>query len=45
VGPRQEGSVRIPVTVGTPGLKIVTADVAFGPWDLREWTEAMVTVK
>jgi hypothetical protein len=45
VGPRQEVSVRIPVTVGTPGLKIVTADVAFGPWDLREWTEAMVTVK
>jgi glyoxylase-like metal-dependent hydrolase (beta-lactamase superfamily II) len=45
VGPRQEGSVSIPVTVGSPGLKIVTADVAFGPWDLREWTEAMVTVK
>ena len=45
VGPRQESSVRIPVTVGASGLKIVTADVAFGPWDLREWAEAMVTVK
>jgi glyoxylase-like metal-dependent hydrolase (beta-lactamase superfamily II) len=45
VGPRQEGSVSIPVTVGAAGLKIVAADVAFGPWDLREWTEAMVTVK
>lgn len=45
VAPRQEGSVTIPVTVGASGLKIVTADVAFGPWDLREWTEAMVTVK
>jgi glyoxylase-like metal-dependent hydrolase (beta-lactamase superfamily II) len=45
VGPRQERSVTIPVTVGTPGLKIVTADVSFGPWELREWTEAMVTVR
>jgi hypothetical protein len=26
-------------------LKILTADVAFGPWDVREWIEAMVTVK
>jgi glyoxylase-like metal-dependent hydrolase (beta-lactamase superfamily II) len=45
VGPRQERSLSIPLTVDTSGLKIVTADVAFGPWDLREWTEAMVTVK
>jgi glyoxylase-like metal-dependent hydrolase (beta-lactamase superfamily II) len=45
VGPLKEGSVSIPVTVGASGLKIVTADVAFGPWDLREWTEAMVMVK
>ena len=45
VGPHEEGSVSIPVTVSAAGLNIVTADVAFGPWDLREWTEAMVTVK
>jgi glyoxylase-like metal-dependent hydrolase (beta-lactamase superfamily II) len=45
VGPRQERSVNIPITVSTPGLKIITADVAFGSWDLREWAEAMVTVK
>jgi hypothetical protein len=45
IGPRQERSVTIPITVGKSGLKIVTADVAFGPWDLREWAEAMVTVK
>ena len=45
IGARQEASVSIPITVDKPGLKIVTADVAFGPWDLREWTEAMVTVK
>ena len=35
----------IPVTAGSAGLGIVTADVAFGAWDLREWTEAMVTAK
>ena len=45
VGARQEASVSIPITADKPGLKIVTADVAFGPWDLREWTEAMITVK
>jgi glyoxylase-like metal-dependent hydrolase (beta-lactamase superfamily II) len=45
VGPRQENSVNIPVTAGNAGVGVVTADVAFGPWDLREWTEAIVTVK
>ena len=41
---RQERSVAIPVTAGSAGLGIVTADVAFGKWDLREWTEALVNV-
>jgi len=45
IGPREERSVTIPVTAGAPGLKIVTADVAFGAWDLREWVEAMVTAR
>jgi hypothetical protein len=45
VGPRQERSVNVPITVGTPGLKIVTADVAFGPWDMRDWIESMVSVE
>jgi glyoxylase-like metal-dependent hydrolase (beta-lactamase superfamily II) len=45
VPPRQERAVAIPVKAGGAGLKIVTADVAFGPWDLREWTEALVAVK
>jgi glyoxylase-like metal-dependent hydrolase (beta-lactamase superfamily II) len=45
IGPRQENSVDIPVTAGNAGVGVVTADVAFGPWDLREWTEAIVTVK
>jgi glyoxylase-like metal-dependent hydrolase (beta-lactamase superfamily II) len=41
---RGERSVQILVTAGGPGLGIVTADIAFGAWDLREWTEAMVAV-
>jgi len=45
IGPRQERSVAIPLVAGSAGLHIVTADVAFGSWDLREWTEAMVTVQ
>jgi hypothetical protein len=42
---RAQRSVSIPVTAGGSGLGIVTADVAFGDWDFREWTEAMVTAK
>jgi len=42
---RGERSVHVPVTAAGPGLGIVTADIAFGAWDLREWTEAMVTAK
>ncbi|MBZ5564903.1 MAG: hypothetical protein LAP13_21090 [Acidobacteriia bacterium] len=42
---RGQRSVPVPVTVGAPGLGIVTADVAFGDWDMREWTEAMMLVK
>jgi len=40
-----ERTVHFAVTPGAAGLGIVTADVAFGEWDLREWAEAMVTVK
>lgn len=28
----------------TAGTSIVTADLSWGDWELREWTEAMVTV-
>ncbi len=27
------------------GLSIITADVSFGDWVLKEWTEAMITVR
>ena len=40
-----ERTVNFAVTAGGAGLGIVTADVQFGAWDLREWIEAMVTVK
>jgi glyoxylase-like metal-dependent hydrolase (beta-lactamase superfamily II) len=40
---RQERSVNVPIKVTSHGMKLVTADVAFGPWDLREWVEALVT--
>jgi hypothetical protein len=40
---RQERAIEIPVTAGSPGLGIVTAGVAFGAWELRDWTEAMIT--
>jgi hypothetical protein len=43
--PRREGALDIPVTPAASGLGIVTADVAFGAWDLRHWTEAMVTAR
>jgi glyoxylase-like metal-dependent hydrolase (beta-lactamase superfamily II) len=42
---RAESAVPVPVTASGAGLGIVTADIAFGGWDLRQWTEAMVTVK
>ena len=42
---RQEGAVEIQVTPGTAGLGIVTAGVAFGAWDLQDWTEAVITAK
>ena len=42
---RQERAVSFPITAGTAGLGVVTADVAFDGWELREWTEAMVTAK
>ncbi len=45
IPPRGERAMHVPVTAGAAGLGIVTADIAFGNWDLREWTEAMVAVR
>ena len=45
IAPRQERAVDIEVKPAAAGLGIVTAGVAFGAWDLREWTESMVTAR
>jgi glyoxylase-like metal-dependent hydrolase (beta-lactamase superfamily II) len=42
---RKNGEVVIPVSVGAGGLGVVTADVSFDKWELREWVEALVDVK
>jgi len=44
--PRGEASARFRFHVPAParGLQVITADVRFGPWDLRDWIEALVRV-
>ncbi len=44
--PLEEARVRFRITPAdqAAGLQVVTADVAFRDWDLREWIEAMVRV-
>jgi glyoxylase-like metal-dependent hydrolase (beta-lactamase superfamily II) len=44
---RTEGAVQVRFEVpsgAAPGTCILTADLRWDKWDLREWTEAMVTV-
>ena len=45
--PEQEHPVSMTLTPArrASGLYVITADVAFDRWDLREWTEALVTVR
>ncbi len=42
---RQERQVSIPVTAASSGLHLVTADISSTNMDLREWTEALITVR
>ena len=45
--PREEGALEVKVTAGpeaATGLVILTADILWDRWELREWTEAMATV-
>ena len=46
VGPRREGAatIRLRVPSNARGLQLLTADIAFGAWDLREWAEALINV-
>lgn len=44
---REEGAVKLNFRVpanAPSGSQLVTADISWGDWKLREWTEAMVTV-
>jgi hypothetical protein len=43
---RQQRAVRFSVTppAEASGIAIITADVAFDEWDLREWIEAILIV-
>jgi glyoxylase-like metal-dependent hydrolase (beta-lactamase superfamily II) len=46
IAPRQTGEVSIPITVGSAaGVAVITADIKFDKWELREWMEALVDVK
>ena len=44
---RAEATVAVPVVpaAGDTGVHVVTADVAFNSWDLREWAEALVDLR
>ncbi len=44
---REEGAIEFKIAVPETAkvdLQLLTADVQWGDWDLREWTEAMVSV-
>jgi glyoxylase-like metal-dependent hydrolase (beta-lactamase superfamily II) len=45
VAAKKTGEVTIPVRTGSSGLAVITADVAFDKWELREWLEALLDVK
>ncbi len=47
INPREESVVTMTVTppADAEGLNVLTADVAFGEVDLRQWTEALVKVE
>lgn len=45
IGPRKEGQISGTFRPAAAGLHVVTADVAFESWKLREWTEALVRVE
>ncbi len=46
VQPGEEGfgTFRVKSPSGAQGVHVLTADVRFGQWDLREWSEALVSV-
>jgi hypothetical protein len=47
VAPRSTGEVTMQITVSAKpgGPTVITADVSFGQWELREWLEALIDVR
>ncbi len=46
--PRQEGFIKVPVTVSLQaksGPALITADLVFNAWQLKHWTEALIEIK
>jgi hypothetical protein len=42
---RQDGALRVRLRASTPGLHVVTADVAFAGRELKQWTEGLLRVR
>ncbi|HTF64484.1 MAG TPA: MBL fold metallo-hydrolase, partial [Edaphobacter sp.] len=45
IQPMKDGEVEARFLPSGAGLHIITADLSFGPWQLPEWTEALVRVR
>ncbi len=43
-GEEGRGTFRVKTPSGAQGVHVLTLDVRFGKWDLRRWSEALVTV-
>jgi hypothetical protein len=45
--PRQEAEARFQIKVSNSpsgSIHVITADIQFGPWDLRQWCEGLIKV-
>ena len=45
--PRQEAEARFQITVRNcplGSIQVITADLQFGPWDLRQWCEGLIRI-
>jgi len=45
IAPRADGVLRARVRAASPGLHVVTTDLAFADRELKQWTEALVRVR
>jgi hypothetical protein len=45
IAPRADGVLRARVRGISKGLHVVTADVSFAGYELKQWTEALIRVR